>query len=1105
MTEKPSLTKLIKENAGLSDQGALVYKIILIVGSLTIGEVCEYTGLSYEVASKALDELVDKKLVRKLTQVINRYVAVAPYRAFAELLVELQRAMKELEEDARKSVESALAEISKTNETWKASATKLREEQVGQARQDIRSIREEATNARRNLVDKFRQETEAKRSSLTDMLKRHIGEHTAKISEVETDITLKVDNSVAKFAETALSLKEQVSQTATSYLGKFDEKLELFLGAVNGNLASFESDFSSSVQSFQGQASGFLDDSGAKMLELTEVVRTKTINLIHETDDSFAQLSTQLQASVSRNAESAIGAVSATNRDLELNLTGVTKTYAEKLSEAISSYQARTRETIDGWSSMAKGELESRLNALREYIENHAENLTQKIDSTKNSMSELMKSYSLSVGTSSNDLNSNLVSLNEALKGDLTTKTGSPMEELQESCEATAKECNSLASTLEDLSKKNIPLTSKAIEDFRSDVNSKLSKMTTSLVANAKSFASEVTEKAIQATEALTIAQPRAAPAESGRRGDETQTKGTAMRKDLSKKINEAANSYIVEIKKSTDAIDKYASDRISATLGFEKQLQKKWDAITDTLDKVTELAEEIRSFPQRTGKTVDDLIEQYGKKADGTVASTSRLLNVHSTTLGDTISSTMKKWSATVEKAKKEIVELSEKGVEELSDVFSKHLSATDNIITDRTKTLADLVTQKIDVIKSEALASQANISKHVGSNTESIKGSLKDTEGQMESALLANRAVFKTAMDSKSKEYDEVSAELINRVNGTTSNLKEQLVIVINGGKEQAKKVCEGTSSQLRETISNQSKELYEIVSSATGSFGEITEAASKDYKEEGESVKGAIAAVLSQHLKEYTESVNRAIGEISTTFTEHFEDCNRLTEDFGQKLDELLVTHQDKYERTSIKMTEGLTNCINQDEKAINDTSQKMLKKFTDNTTTTAREAGSVENLMRAAWAEIIDTQQINADKTWHYVTKQAILHHIKDMAKRTKSTVTIVVPNLEEAPLKEVKEISRAIRINIIAGIDEIQHKKLLKELFTQGNVRIWNRTEKDYMSCTRDAEEIIIAPVAGKDMDCVALVSVEEGFIKLIMKIVGPMWLASSKMVSSASL
>jgi hypothetical protein len=126
-------------------------------------------------------------------------------------------------------------------------------------------------------------------------------------------------------------------------------------------------------------------------------------------------------------------------------------------------------------------------------------------------------------------------------------------------------------------------------------------------------------------------------------------------------------------------------------------------------------------------------------------------------------------------------------------------------------------------------------------------------------------------------------------------------------------------------------------------------------------------------------------------------------------------------------------------------------------------------------------------------------------MKDMVKRTKSTVTVVVPDIEEAPLKEVKEISKAIRIQIIAGVDENLHRKLLKELFMQGNVRIWSLAEKDYISCTRDAEEVLIAPVARKDTDCVATVSVEENYVKLYHKFIGPMWMASSREIREKSL
>ena len=1105
MTEKPSLTKLLKANAGLSDQGALIYKYILIVGSLTIGEVCEYTGLSYELVSKALDELVEKKLIRRLTQVTNRYVAVAPYRAFAEVLVEFQRAMKELEESARRTVETALTEISKTNETWKASAIRLREEQVSQARQDIRVLREEASTARRTLIDKLKQETDAKSSSLIGMLKRHLEEHTAKVSTVEKDITLKVDNAITKFTQVAIKLKEQASQTATSYLSEFDEKISLFLGGVETNLVSFQSDFSSYVEGFQGQTSTFLDDTSVRIVELTDSVKAKTLELIKIVDGSFSQISNQLQGTVSKNTESAAEAVSASSKDLEMNLDTASRTHAEELSEAITSYQAKTREEIDRWYSATKEEIGTRFNSLKEEIESTSEYMINKIELTKDPISETMKSHLSSTETSSNDLGLNLVSLTESLKRDLVSKTGSPIRELQESCEVTAKECSLLGSTLEDLSKRNIPLASKTITDFTSDVNAKLSKMTTNLVTNAKSFVSQIKERALEVIDDLASAQPRSASVESEKKSNESQIKPSALRKDLSKQIDAATGSYVDEIEKSIEAVDKQASARISAVSGFEKELGKKWDSIKDALGEVTELTAQIKSFPQRAGSIVNDLVEQYGKRADSTIASTKRILNVHSTTLADAMSGTMKKWSTAVSKARTELVDLSRKRVETLEGLSLSQISQMERITVDRLKALADLVSQKIDAIKSEDLASQASVSKHVGSNIQIIGGLLKDLEGKLKNALLNSHNAFNNEMDLRTKENNELSAQLINRAKEMISDLKGELITLIDQGKEHAKQVCESTNSQLRETTSQQTKELHEIIIAATESFGAIIASATEGFRQEGQSIKEAVGATLSQHVRDYSEIVNDAINEIGRTFAEHFQDCDRLTEDFGRKLDELLATHQDGFEKTAAALTEGLTNCINQDESAIDDTSRKMLQGFTNDTTKTAKEAGSVENLMRTAWTEITDTQQISADKTWHYVTKQAVLHHMKDMVKRTKSTVTVVVPDLQEAPIKEVKEISKSIRINIIAGIDEARDKKLLRELFTQGNVRLWSLTEKDYISCTRDAEEVLIAPVTRKDTDCVATVSIEENYVKLYHKFIGPMWMASSREIKEKAL
>nr|MDO8099026.1 hypothetical protein [Candidatus Njordarchaeota archaeon] len=1125
MAEKLALTQLLKANAGISDEATLVYKYVLMVGTLTIGEVCEYSGLDYDVASKSLKELVDGRLIRKLEHVVDRYVAVAPYRVFAEHLVDFQRTMREVDENARKSMDATLVEISRVNEEWKGSATRIREEELSRARQETSRLKEESQKAQNVLVEKLRRETEENKSSINEALNKHAAEHVTRISALKEDTTLKLDNSVAKFSETTKKLKEEVAQAASSYLSMFDEKMQLFLDAVNGNLSTFQSEFSSSIEKFQGEVSAALEESNSKVGELSETVKTGTNVLLHEVGQTYSQLSAELQRNVSNNISSVVEVISSGNKELESNLKGMFQKYGEKLSEDMNSFQTETRRTIDVWRSAYKGELESQSNNFRLGIEGYQQDLTQELESTKASMSELLRTYSTSAKSAADELGSNVGIVTESVKKNLSSRVCAPRDELQKSCDIAAKNCMTLASTMESLSKKNIPLTSKTIKDFTLDFRSKLSKMETSIFEDAKSFVAEIKErvlKTLSAVEVITRSSgnvPASAtgkgddpPSESkddspsagrsrGKKTEATRAKGVLL-KDVTKRIDEALKTYIEVTKKSIDTLVKSTSERISSVLKFEDELGTKWESIMTLTSEVTELAENIKSFPSEISKPVDEIIEQYSEKINGSLSSTRRLLNVYVSSLGDQASSGLKGWSSTVDKTKKELSDLIIKKQEEMGGLVSKQMSVIQRIAADQGKELVDLTSSRVETFKSQNMTAQSTITKQVASNTKRTKGSLVDMENKLKGDLEASAEEFRQKAESKCKENDDSSARLIDESSKAMAKLKGQFNSVLDEEKQEVKQTCENASSQLKETMSENSGELHNIVSSLASSLGTILDAASERYKKECESTKAKIITLLSEHLKSYTEAVTRITGEIDSTFSRHFDDCNEMTGTFGKKLDGLLTAHQNGYEESSNKVLRGLTNCIDRDEAAINQNANKMLKEFADNTTKMAKESNSVETLMRTAWAEITDTQQINADKTWHYVTKRAILNHIKDMVGRSKSTITIVLPNLDEAPIKEIKRIRRAIRINIVAGVDEALHKNLLRELLSQGNVRIWNFPERNYLSCTRDAEEVLIAPIAPKDIDCIATVSVEEGFIKLIMKIVGPMWLASSKEVRS---
>jgi len=1128
LVEKPALTQLLKANAGISDEAALVYKFALMVGTLTIGEICEYTSFDYDVASKSLKELIDGRLIRKLEHVVDRYVAVAPYRAFAERLVDFQRTIREVEENARKSTDATLVEVSRLNEEWKASAARMREEELSRAKQETSELKEESQKARNILVENLRRETEEKKSNINEALKKHAVEHATKISALKEDTTLKLDNSVAKFSEITKKLKDEVTQTAASYLSRFDERIQLFLNAMNGDLSRFQSEFSSSAEKFRGEVSVALEESNSKIGEFTETVKIGTNDLLREVGQTYSQLSIELQRNVSNNVTSAVEAVSSGDKELESNLKGIFEKYGEKVSEDINSFQTETRETIDAWRSAYKGELESQANNLRLAIEDHQQVLTQKLESTKTSISELLKTYSTSAKNAADELGSNVGSTTESVKKNLSSRVGAPRDELQKSCDIASKSCITLASTLESLSKKNIPLTSKTIKAFTLDFRDKLSKMKASIVEDAKSFVGEIKERVLKillATEEITKSSgnvPVSAtgkdsdpPSESkddlpstgrghGKKTDAKRAKDILL-KDATKRIDEALKTYIEATKKNIDTLEKSTSERMSSVLKFEDELGTKWESITTTMSKITKLAESVKSFPSEIDKPVHEIVEQYGERINASLSSTRRLLNVYVSSLEDQASNALKKWSSTVDKTMKELSVLFIKKQEETGRFISKQIGVMQKIAADRGKELVDLASSKTETFKSQCLTAQSTITKHVASNTERTRGSLADIEGKLKGDLEASREEFRQKVESKCKENDDSSARIVDETAKAVASLKEQFNSVLDGEKQEVKRICENASSILKESTSEDSRELHTIVSSLTSSFGAILDSASEGYKKECESTKAIIITLLSEHLKSYTEAVTRIRVEIDSTFSRHFDDCNEMTGSLVKKSDELLTAHQDGYEESSNKMVRGLTNCIDRDEAAINQNANKMLKEFTDNTTKMANESNSVETLMRTAWAEITDTQQINADKTWHYVTKRAILNHLRDMVKRTKSTVTIVVPNLDEAPSKEIKEMSKAIRINIVAGVDEAIHKRLLKELLAQGNVRIWSLTEKDYVSCTRDAEEVLIAPVAKRDLDCVATVSVEENYVKLYHKFIGPMWMASSREIKEKDL
>jgi sugar-specific transcriptional regulator TrmB len=135
----------------------------------------------------------------------------------------------------------------------------------------------------------------------------------------------------------------------------------------------------------------------------------------------------------------------------------------------------------------------------------------------------------------------------------------------------------------------------------------------------------------------------------------------------------------------------------------------------------------------------------------------------------------------------------------------------------------------------------------------------------------------------------------------------------------------------------------------------------------------------------------------------------------------------------------------------------------------------------------------------EKTWQAVTRTAIMAIIQEMVKRTRSHVVIVLPNIREAPLQDIKSVKKATRVTLVLSdmTGDEKETEMLAEMTRQTNITIRVGSNLTCFGCSRDNEEMIFAPTAEKDNELVGVVSSMENYLEFFDKVILPAMLGSS--------
>jgi sugar-specific transcriptional regulator TrmB len=145
---------------------------------------------------------------------------------------------------------------------------------------------------------------------------------------------------------------------------------------------------------------------------------------------------------------------------------------------------------------------------------------------------------------------------------------------------------------------------------------------------------------------------------------------------------------------------------------------------------------------------------------------------------------------------------------------------------------------------------------------------------------------------------------------------------------------------------------------------------------------------------------------------------------------------------------------------------------------------------------------DIPEIPAVTTWPNVGRDALIASIKDAIYRVKSSIIIVMPQVEPEILQVISQYAfkkKSVRFLLTSHWDLSTYGHIINKMKVLGNIQFRQLSVPgEFYAVTRDAEEVILAPFTEKEGDLISIVSNQEGYSKLYSQFIGPIFLANSR-------
>ena len=1133
--------QILKEAMGISDPAAEAYKALLAGGSLTTGEISTSSGLDYAHTSKAIGELENERLIRRVPGVVERFSTIPPYGGFVAFLKDFQKIAKNMADNATNIFDSSLATIDKNAEEWKKETLQTAKANVDQTISEIDLFKETSSKSASDMLEKLKQESESTKTMVTDAIKKHVDVHKLKSAEAEQELFSGIDNLTTKFDGEAKKYLKDVTDTATTFLDNYRGTIHTFVEALRNSLQQYKTETREGLTVLENEVisvQGKLDD---KARTTITSAKTKSSEVLESQRKTLAEESLRLQAGIREVTDRFMKMATTNLNKFKSSVDGTVKELSAEQNKSMSDFKDKTSTLLDKWWSALRTGADDSTQRIYKSMDLLVNSLIREGEQLISFTKGMIDSYASRVKSSYDEMKTRIEQAQTTGLANLTGATSAIKGTLSGILANQLSSSQLMASFLESTLSTIIPSCSNALETIPLEIDKNSQRIATALGKSNESALSkmshgasnklstsfpvlekevnDVVERVISKTASAPAIQPSSKATSKKSSGDMRKAAFTAEVRETLKAFEkrlldefkeylnaEVKNQQVVfgqEIKK----LSAEASSNPSTSLKNARLELGKGEVVASSLlPKFAEYSSSIENFQKQITDMVDVTVRQYAGEGEIAKRTLDDLLLAQDKVLGETMKRINDSIGALRTSRTKELGELVGESHTNLDSALGKHLDELDEYVQQSKSSLQELVSQVTKAMDSMRQSAQSTVANQVGPTlntckeiTESITNSVRinmisatEQFDKSTTALQKDLNAFISGSNDEMKGFTEESITKISERKESFSQLVEQKVA-------KAEKELVDTSSKNISDVTNITATANTSLSKSTGTF-------LAEFNSEGVGAKDRFHRLISSHLQDYEQEAFGASGTCGYLLSRSYEKYRETLMTSQKNHGETLLAHQTRYQNALSTMNSTLVGYIDKNDALLRDQAKGILSDFRTNIDRLGKVSASVEWVLQSAWMELAKSQTSGGYKTWPIVTKAAMISHIQDMIKRTKSYIMMMLPTIAEAPLEEISKVKKATRVTLVVGGSDGEKKQdqILAELSKMGNVNLRVSTDLGYYGCSRDSEEILFTPFAEKDSDLVGLASIEDGYVELFDKILAPALLGSSSDMKESS-